>query len=1000
MPSDSPITFEQPIWLFLLVLIVPAFLLSLRSIGGLSRRKTLVTFALRCLVIVLLTAAMAHPRWQKRGEGLTLTMILDRSESVPWPLKRESVEFLRQASEFKVRREDQVAVIAVARDPAPSQMPDVNSIVEVTQEPADLSATNLAEGVKMALAIMPDDTANRIVLASDGNENVDSVLAAAYLAAANGVPIDVMLLEYEHANEVILERLVAPARVRQGQSASVKVVLRSQTETPATVFLSMNGEPLDLDPEAPGDGRAVQLKPGPFVLPVTVSMDESGAQQFEARVEVPVQGDIPQNNAAVAVTFVSGTGRVLLVDDNPVETEPLMRVLRGAGIAAERTSTDAMMGGLAYLSGFDAVVLANVPRWAFDDEQDVMLHAYVHDMGGGLVMLGGPASFGAGGWIDSETARVLPLNLDPPSTQQMPRGALALIMHSCEMPQGNFWGQKVAEAAIEALSRLDLVGIIEYGWGGQAGGGRVAGVNNCVWAFPLQEVGNKQAALAATKQLQMGDMPDFDASMQTALQGLQGTRAAQKHVIIISDGDPQPPSAGVLQQFVQGQISVTTVMVGGHGTTSDQAKMQNVAAKTGGRYYNVTNPKNLPQIFIKEAKIVSRSLIQEDLYQPQVVSRMPGPLEGYSAVPQIEGYVLTAPRDGLAQTPIINPTSEGKDPIYAYWNYGLGKSIAYTSDLQGRWGAAWVAWPRFQGFWEQSIRWVMRPSAPANMHVNTRVDGDTAVVELEALNPDASFMTLLNASAVVVAPRGEGAPLPLSQTGPGRYRGEFPAQEAGAYLVNIAYAGGTVEAPLRGNLQAAVSVPYSPEYRTVKHNAALLRELVDRTRGRWIEPGDPALAALFELGTLEMPRTHRRIWDLLAVIAASLFLIDVAARRLAIDPRWLSAVARRAVANRGEASTATVAAWRRTRQQVRGGRGSEEAPAPGTTFEASAQDRAVAIDAGREMEGGARGPAAPQRPEAAGAAPPAKPQEGEYTSRLLQAKRRARKPEGEEPPDG
>ncbi|MHC5004631.1 MAG: VWA domain-containing protein [Planctomycetota bacterium] len=989
------IVFERPIWLLLLLLIVPSFLLTLRSIGGLSRTKALVSFSVRTLVILLLATALSNPSWEERGEGVTATILLDRSLSVPYRLKKESVEFLALAAEAKSKQKsDRVAVITIAKDATINAMPDEYTMVAANMEPADLAATNLAEGVNTALSIMPDDTANRIILASDGNETEGLVLEAAQLASANGVPVDVILLEYEHAGEVIFERLVAPPQVRQGQSANVKLVLRSQTTTAGTLYLRLNGEPLDLDPEAPGNGRRVELSPGPFVLPVTVSMDQPGPQEFEAFLEVEGADDLPENNRAMAVTFVGSEGRVLVIRDSPAESEYLVRALRQSRIAVDEVAPDAMPPGLVFLSGYDAIALANLPRWVFDEDQDRMLHAYVHDLGGGLIMLGGPNAFGAGGWIDSETAKALPVELDPPSIQQMPRGALALIMHSCEMPQGNFWGQKVAESAIEALSRLDYVGIVEFNWAGGVGG--IAG---CSWAFPMQLAGDKQAALAATKKMVVGDMPAFDPSMQLALQGLttQAARAAQKHVIIISDGDPSPPTQGLIDKYKASRVTVTTVMVGGHGTNMDKAKMNKVATDTGGRFYEVKNPKNLPSIFIKEAQLVSRSLIQEgDIYQPQVVSRLPGPIEGFAAVPAIDGYVLTHPRTGLAQTPIVIPTSEGRDPIYAYWNFGLGKSVAFTSDVQGRWGTRWLGWAEFKAFWEQTVRWAMRPGAPSNILLDTRMEGDRAIVELEALDVDASFLNFLQTRAVTVAPDGSASPLSLQQTGPGRYRGEFAVDEPGAYLVNVNYAGGGADAPAAGNLQAAVNVPYSREFRTVKHNAALLRELAERTGGRVLDWNSPELAEvvdLFHRENLELPRSYKRIWDLLIMIAAGLFVLDVAARRLAIDAKWLRGLAGRAVSSRGEASTDTVAAWKRTKQQVVRARGDvttrkEQAARAKARFEADESDRAKAIDVGGDSPRDLRQPSATERaPEA----PPETAGEDEdYTSRLLKAKRRAR----------
>ncbi|MCZ6834492.1 MAG: glutamine amidotransferase [Planctomycetota bacterium] len=512
----------------------------------------------------------------------------------------------------------------------------------------------------------------------------------------------------------------------------------------------------------------------------------------------------------------------------------------------------------------------------------------------------------------------------------------------------------------------------------------------------MQIIGDKSGAITATKQMVVGDMPDFGSSMQLGLQGLTNTRAGQKHMIIISDGDPSPPSRQLLQTFVDNQITVTTVMVAGHGSMIDRNNMKAVSDTTGGTFYNVTNPKNLPQIFIKEAQLVSRSLIQEETIQPQVVSRLPGPIEGFSRVPAIDGFVLTAQREGLAQSPIVNATEEGNDPIYAHWNYGLGKSIAYTSDLTGRWGSPWVSWSEFQAFWEQSIRWVMRPNSPRNMIVNTRMEGELAIVEIEALEADASFLDFMQTQAVVLDPNSDAEPLNLQQIGPGRYRGEFNVDQAGAYLININYAGGSVESPIRGNLQAAVTVPYSREFRTVKHNAALLQELAERTGGRMLQAGDPMLVDLFNRDQLEVPKSPKYIWDLLLIIAASMFLLDVAARRLTIDPVWIAGLFGRAVKAREDATTQSVSAWKKAKAQASYRQTSsdkvrqEEIKASRSVrYESGEDDEQYAYDVESDVPNDQREGQMGKPPKVA---PKSQEEEddGDFTSRLLAAKKRAR----------
>ena len=95
-----------------------------------------------------------------------------------------------------------------------------------------------------------------------------------------------------------------------------------------------------------------------------------------------------------------------------------------------------------------------------------------------------------------------------------------------------------------------------------------------------------------------------------AISSLQKSEAMTKHVVCISDGDPQPPSDSVLNAFKSSKITCTTVAVAAHGPTEQQL-LKRIATTTGGRFYQVNNPKALPQIYIKETRVVSRPLIFE-----------------------------------------------------------------------------------------------------------------------------------------------------------------------------------------------------------------------------------------------------------------------------------------------------------------------------------------------------------------------------------------------------
>ncbi|MFM7133760.1 MAG: VWA domain-containing protein [Planctomycetota bacterium] len=974
--------FERPIALLLLALLVPVLVLAWRSRRSEERWKWWTSLVLRSLVVLLLVGSLAQPSLVRRGEAITTAFVLDRSRSIPMELLSSSRDYARALVDAKEKTEDRVAVVTVGREAEIASQPDTASIVPTQEHSGDRDASNLAAGVRQALSILPPDTAKRIVLVSDGNENVGSLLAEAEVARSNGIPIDVVPIEYEAPNEVVFEALRAPTRARPGQTADLRLMLNSQRAASGTVFLRENGNPIDLDPSAPGDGLAVDLDAGPRTIPVPFPLEGAGTRRFEAVFEPAdaSQDRMGENNRATAVTFIDGSGEILIVDPSPgfVESDGIADILERVNLDVVRATPADLSRGGSFLSGFDAIVMVNTPRWLIDGEVDRLLRAYVHDLGGGLMVVGGDQSFGAGGWIDSELSQVLPVKLDPPATRQMVRGGLALIVHSCEMPQGNYWAQMVSIAAIEALTRLDLIGIITH-------------VNGAEWAHPLQEAGDKTRAIAAARAMVVGDMFDFEQAVAMAVKSLEESRAGQRHVIIISDGDPAPPSDATMKRAIASKVTITTVMVSGHGTPQDYANMRYTAETTGGKFYEVTNPKELPKIFTKEASIVSRSLLVEGEFQPSISPSTTGPLRGISAIPALAGYVLTIPRDGLSQVPVANQTAEGVDPVYAYWNHGLGRAIAFTSDGGVRWTKAWASWGEYRSFWEQSVRWLLRPPVPTNAQVRSRVEGEVAIVDLEAIDEKGGFASQLDPSAMMVDPEGRARPLAVAQIGPGRWRAEFPVTQAGSYLVSFGLGRGQGEDTRRATIQASVSVPYPKEFRTVRDNRALLEQVAEKTGGRVLRLGNAQGVDAFLRDNLPIPESARRMWDLMAIIAAILFLLDVAARRVAID--WQGARAdvagRIAVRRAGEGS---LEAWKKARAQ-----GAARAPVADAAAQARMREtleRGPALDVRREAAEGGSTQAAPgatqgSAPAEGGAASEAE-KDIDTTSRLLRAKRRAR----------
>jgi len=363
---------------------------------------------------------------------------------------------------------------------------------------------------------------------------------------------------------------------------------------------------------------------------------------------------------------------------------------------------------------------------------------------------------------------------------------------------------------------------------------------------------------------------------------------------------------------------------------------------------------------------------------------------------------VTADREGLS---LITAKGPNDDPIVAQWQYGLGRSVAFTSDAAARWSGDWLGWGQFKAFWDQHIRWAMRPTGSANLSMSTETRGDTTHVVVTALDTAGDALNFARFQGRVVGPQNTMQEIALRQSGPGRYEGEFKSGGSGSYLVNLRYdapksnADGTPAGVDSGTIQAAVSRPFADEHRALRDNAALLRQVAEVTGGRVLNPASTT-ENLFNDEGLKMPVATTPIWLPLALAAIGVFLTDVGVRRVRIDIPAMARATRRLFSKSREKSAEQLTGLRAARETARERMTARGAPVdagagmpsptatPGADtssvkFEASAE---AAVSAKSPVDAAGTGAAEPAKPAAPGETPKG---DEPGMSRLLQAKRRA-----------
>ncbi len=1032
--------FDQPVYLWLLLLAIPVVYLGLRSLGTLEGARRWTALGVRLLVLVLLVLMLAGVQAVRWHEDLTVVAVLDRSESVtrfasgPKPgatvpggasgasgasggqtqqtIQAWSDDLLARAAKQK-KNDDRIGVVSFDGKPTVRAMPHVafDAATEALGEPVEGSDT--ASALRLAMALFPPDSGKRLVLMSDGNDTDSGgqlkgeLLAAAREAKAAGIPVDVLPVEYRLENEVQLEAVHAPTEARQGQTAALRVVLRATGPSEGLLFLKRDDEVVDLSPTTPSDAASIAVEDWSRDDSVEAAQDaqaqtaryvcvrllqlplgQSGPSRFEAVFESKGADTVTANNRAEAFTLVQGKGRVLILDNlgsGPGDILP--QALREHGIDLEVMPAAGAPSTLTAMQRYDAVFLQNVPAELIPPPQQRMLAQYVSEVGGGLVMVGGPDSFAAGGWTGSPIDRILPVECQIPSQTILPSGALVLVIdRSGSMASGVTGSQYskleiAAEAAVQAISTLypqDLVGVVVFD-------------DSAQWVVSLTPVTNPKSIAGQVRSVQPGGGTNMYPGMVEAYQTLAPLKAqdaAVKHVIVLTDGQSQDAQwFKIVGDMKKAGITLSTV---GVGDDVNGQLLSQIATMAGGNYYPVTNPNNLPKIFVKEARTIRKNLIKEKPFTPRHVQTGSPIITGLAQSPTLTGLVLTGHKnDPRVFTPMLGPEGE---PLFAHWQVGLGRTAAFTSDATNRWAAAWLSWPGYGDFWARLTRAVARPSASRAFDLASTIRNDRLHLRLDAPGQEnKGFQNFMQVVGTVLKPDGSPHRVTLSQTGPGVYEADLPADQVGNYIVNL-FAANPSDPTQAQTIIGGTTRPPGAELRRFTSNRPLLEQIAALTGGRVLDPTAEEPPPLFSRQSLTASRSIRPLWRTLLAWLLALLLIDVAVRRIA----WDFAGMRDVLADEARAwvewfkprpveAGATLAALKEKRAAVVREHHSPAAPPPPSSrkFEAApdakaSEDFASAVGAATEAP----------RFEAPTAAPPAADQ-ADATSRLLDAKRRA-----------
>ncbi|MDW8212754.1 MAG: VWA domain-containing protein [Roseiflexaceae bacterium] len=858
--------YPEALWL---VCILPIFwFLALFSPARHGAWRRWLSLVLRTLVVLALIGALTGAQLVQPPDTTTTIFLLDGSDSVAASQRARAEAFIAQAL-ATMPPDDQAGIIVFGREALVERLPSPERTFGAPAARPFGGATNIAEALQLGLAMLPAEGHRRLVLLSDGGENRGSAREIARHIAVQGVPVDVVPLSGSADGlDAQVVGVSLPAAAREGQRLPLRVDLESTT--PVAGRLTVTGP----------DGRVVATLPveiGADRQTISILLPEApvGFNRYTVRLEVPDDART-QNNAIETFSFVRGKPQVLLVAQSIDDVASLERALRTAQIDVTVADPASMPDTFGELSLYDAVALVNVPRALFSDQATQQIAAYVRDFGGGLLMVGGPQSFGPGGWRGTPVEAALPVTMDIPERQRQPPVSVVVVIDISGSMSSIEDGVPKLSLALEGARRIatllrdeDELTVIPF----DDRPGVIVG--------PLPGW-QRDAAIEQLNQVRLGGSGiNIHDALQVAARYARASKHPVRHIITITDGNDTTQQEGALEivrDLHDEGVTLTSIAI---GQGEHVPFIRDMAAVGGGRTFLTERAADVPDLLTGEAQTIIAPYIVEGALTPQ--RGMPHPiLRGIDIAPDLHGYVLTTPR-ATAQVALLAPSG---DTLLAAWQYGLGRSLAWTSDFSGRWAKEWVAWDTFPQFSAQLLTWLLPQQTGDTLTIATRPVGDALVIEAIARSLDGEPQTGLRVSSRLIAVDGAIVEAALREVSPGQYRTSLDSLPAGAYLVQIIARDGqgTPVALATGG----AAMPFSAEYRSQAGDRRVLEEIAHITGGRI----DPQPQQVFERGHTARG-VVRDVGLSLLWVALVLWPMDIALRRIFIPHSLVAATLQR-----------------------------------------------------------------------------------------------------------
>ena len=732
--------------------------------AGLKQKPRLTLIpVLYAVILLLLTLAAWNPTLPGASGAIDLILVMDESASIARDHNdRLWTSFLRHGKSLPAS--SRVSLIRFA-DRTGLEIPwtaiehaDFAKLSQHQQPPRQLyldrGASDIRSAIDAALQQVSPNRRSLILVSSDGKDTADAQSSAQpVFARGSGVSFfHVRPNQDLPPAGVEIDSIDMPSRVAAGRSLPVSIAIRSAREGEASLEVIHNRKT--------AIKQGLTLLPGALsVLNYQLTIDQPGTQTLEFLLHDAGQNIIDKRERVVDVA--SG-GRLLYVGNVLADATSALALALPQGWQSIGLQPGQLGHGELFFNQYDVVLIDDLEASSINPVITRNLETSVQQSATGLIVIGGPHSFGSGGYRHSQLEKMLPVSAE--SSRKLPASAfLFLVDKSGSMDTSNNRQSRLADAFSAVLESAKSIR---------------AGDESALLAFdrdvqillPLQARTDLKAELDRPWAIQPSGGTRLAPALSEATTLLASSDSEQRFLILVTDGIVKLENIEQLVSALR-QAGIRLIALA-TGDDANLASLRQLAHGSGGQVLQITDSAELPR-FMRQQLEMSQYSWSDIPVTPQTILHPPFIDEDIRDWKSLQGHQITRAKP-VARIYLASPQG---DPLLALGHYGAGRVAALPGGILETGSGDRIS--------QALIGWMNNRRQNPDLQLSHRYASARLTLVVDAIAADNSWQSTTPARVILTNPAGIGQQQSLEMEAPGRFSAVMEAPGTGVYKADI-----------------------------------------------------------------------------------------------------------------------------------------------------------------------------------------------------------------------